>query len=173
MDVIECIKSRASVRSFKADVIPDTVMDELLDAATQAPCAGNIQEWKFVVVRNPGNKKRLAQAAFEQKIIFDAPVAIVVCADLKEIGNAYGERGKNVFSIQDSAAAAQNLMLAAWDKGIGSCWIGSFNEKAVKDILVLPSQVRPMAIIPLGYPTSKPKKPGRKPLEEVVHKDFY
>ncbi len=173
MDAEGCIKSRASVRSFTPVDIPESMVTGLLESALQAPCAGNIQEWRFVVVRNPGNRKRLAQAAFEQKLVSDAPVVIVVCADMNEIGNAYGERGENVFSIQDTANAAHSLMLAAWNRGIGSCWVGSFNEKAVKDILVLPSHVRPLVIIPLGYPSAEPKKTGRKALEEVMHRDFY
>ncbi len=173
METSDCIMTRASVRSYKPDDIPEDTVKEILEAAIQAPCAGNIQEWEFVVVRNPGNRKRLAQAAFEQNVVSDAPVVIVVCANIREIGNAYGERGENVYSIQDTAAATQNLMLSAWDKGIGSCWIGSFNEKQVKDILVLPGHVRPLAIIPLGYPASEPSKPARKPLEKTVHNDFY
>jgi nitroreductase len=173
MDARECIRTRASVRSFKTDDIPDDVVDDILSAAVQAPNAGNIQEWSFVVVRKPGNRKRLAQAAFEQNLISDAPVVVVVCADLGEIGNAYGERGESLFSVQDTAAAAQNLMLAAWDRGIGSCWVGSFNENAVREIIVLPGNVRPMAIIPLGYPASKPKKPARKEIKEVVRREFY
>ncbi len=173
MDARECIRSRTSVRSFRPDDITDDVIDDILSAAVQAPNAGNIQEWRFVVVRKPGNRKRLAQAAFEQKLISDAPVVVVVCADLGEIGSAYGERGELLFSVQDAAAAAQSLMLAAWDTGIGSCWVGSFDEKAVRDILVLPGRVRPMVIIPLGYPASKPKKPARKSMEEVVRREFY
>jgi nitroreductase len=173
MDAVDCIKTRASVRSFRPDDIPESVVTELLEAAVQAPCAGNIQEWRFVVVRKPDSRKRLAQAAFEQHLISGAPVVIVVCADLNEIGSAYGERGETLFSVQDSAVAAQNLMLAAWNSGIGSCWVGSFNEKAVQDILVLPGHVRPLAVVPLGYPDSKPSKPPRKPLKDVVHRDFY
>ena len=173
MDTTECIKSRASVRSFRPDDVPDNVLNEILDAAIQAPSAGNVQEWEFVVVRKRDTKIRLAEAAFEQGFIATAPVVIVVCSNLKEIGNAYGERGQGLYSIQDAAAATQNLMLAAWDKGLGSCWVGSFNEKMVKDVIVLPGHVRPMAIIPVGYPASKPSKTARKKLEDIIHTDFY
>jgi nitroreductase len=173
METLSCIKSRASVRSFRPDDVPEQAIVEILEAAVQAPCAGNIQEWRFVVVRNPVNRKRLAEASFEQAVVAKAPVLVVVCSDLGEIGGAYGERGKNLYSVQDASCAANTIMLAAWDKGIGSCWVGSFNEQKVKDILVLPSHVRPLAIIPMGYPASKPQKPRRKAMQEVVKKEFY
>jgi nitroreductase len=173
MDTLSCIRSRASVRNFRTDDVPEAEVSWILDAAIHAPCAGNIQEWRFIVVRNAETKKRLSGAAFEQAVVGKAPLLIVVCADLKEIGGAYGERGMNLYSIQDAACAADSIMLAAWEKGIGSCWVGSFNEQRVKDILVLPSHVRPLAIIPLGYPASKPGKPARKGLHEVVKNEFY
>ena len=100
-------------------------------------------------------------------------MVIVVCSNMRTIGDAYGERGTSLYSIQDTASAVQNMMLAAWDKGIGSCWVGSFNEEKVKAVLILPGHVRPMAIVPLGYPATKPLKPGRKSLDEVVHRDLY
>ncbi len=173
METASCIITRASVRSFKPDSVPEEALNAILEAATSAPCAGNIQEWHFVVVRNPGNKKRLSSAAFEQAVISNAPVVVVVCADTEEIGRAYGERGGSLYSVQDAATAAENMMLMAWDMGIGSCWVGSFNEQKVKDILVLPQHVRPMAIIPMGYPASRPQKPERKGMKSVTHREFY
>jgi nitroreductase len=173
METSKCIRSRASVRGFRPEDVPDAAVAEILSAATQSPCAGNIQEWRFVVVKNPGNRMRLAEAAFAQATIAKAPVSVVVCADLKEIGGAYGERGQNLYSVQDAACAAYGIMLAAWEKGIGSCWVGSFNEQNVRDILVLPSHVRPLAIIPLGYPSSPPAKPKRKDLSQVMRREFY
>lgn len=173
METLDCIRSRTSVRNFRPDDISRGDMDDILEAATAAPSAGNIQEWKFVVVRKSGIKEKLAEAAFQQALIAKAPVVVVVCSDLRKIGDAYGERGSSLYSIQDAANATQNMMLAAWDRNIGSCWIGSFNENSVKDTLVLPGHVRPLAIIPLGYPASEPAKPKRKPLKEVVHENFY
>lgn len=173
MNTIECIKSRASVRSYKPDEISDNVLDEVLDAAIHAPSAGNVQDWEFVVVRNQDTKGRLAEAAYAQAFIAQAPIIIVVCSNLRTISTAYGERGKSLYSVQDTSTAAQNLMLAAWEKGIGTCWIGSFNDEKAREILVLPKHVKPMAIIPLGYPASAPRRTKRRELGEVVHKDLY
>jgi nitroreductase len=173
MNTIECIKSRASVRNFKPDKVPDRILDEILDAATHAPSAGNVQDWEFVVVSNLDTRNRLAQAAWGQDFISQAPVVIVVCSNQRRIANAYGERGTSMYSIQDAAAATQNLLLAAREKGLGTCWVGSFNDEKVREVLVLPRHVRPMALIPTGYPVSEPRKTGRRPLGEVVHKDLY
>jgi len=173
MNTIECIKSRASVRSYKPDDIPDDVLDGVLDAAIHAPSAGNVQDWEFVVVRKQDTKSRLAEAAYAQGFIAQAPVIIVVCSNLRTISSAYGERGKSLYSIQDTSAASQNLMLAACDKGIGTCWVGSFNDEKVREILVLPTHVRPMALMPMGYPASQPRRTGRRVLGEFVHRELY
>jgi nitroreductase len=173
MNTIECIKSRASVRSFKPEKVSDRIIDEILDAATRAPSAGNVQDWEFVVVSSQDTKSKLVEAAFEQEFISQAPVVIVVCSNLRRISNAYGERGTSLYAIQNTANATQNMLLAAWEKGLGSCWVGAFNEVKVREALVLPEDVRPMAIVPLGYPASQPAKTGRRKPREVVHKDFY
>ena len=79
----------------------------------------------------------------------------------------------SLYSVQDTSTAAQNLTLAAWEKGIGSCWVGSFNDEKVREVLVLPKHVKPMAIIPMGYPASMAAKTQRRKLGEVVHRDMY
>jgi nitroreductase len=161
MQTIECIKDRRSVREYKPVPVPDGVLEEVLEAAVQAPSSGNVQDWEFIIVKSPETKKSLVEAAWGQDFIAEAPVVLVVCSD--------GSRGENLYSIQNTSAAIQNLLLTAWDRGIGSCWIGAFNEKAVRDMLVLPTSVRPMAIITLGYPARVSKKPKRKDVKEVTH----
>jgi nitroreductase len=172
METMACIKGRASVRKFRRDDIADVVLDELLEAAISAPSSGNCQDWEFVVVKEQENRTRLAEASLGQEMIGEAPVVVVVCSNLKRIGR-YGSRGESLYSIQDSAAAAQNLMLAAWDRGIGSCWVGAFNEGKVRQLLVLPEHVRPLAVIPLGYPAEEPGKPERWPLRDFVHREHF
>jgi len=172
MEAMDCILGRTCVRRFRGDGIADMVLDGILEAAVASPSAGNCQDWDFVVVRGRENRERLAEAAMGQRMIAEAPVVIVVCSNLKKIGR-YGVRGESLYSIQDSAAAAENIMLAAWDKGIGSCWIGAFDEGKVSQLLVLPEHVRPVAIIPLGYPAEKPEKPERWPLKDFVHSEHF
>lgn len=169
MDAVEAIKKRTSIRNYKPSPVPEEDLNEILECAIAAPSAGNTQEWEFVVVKDKKIKKLLVGAALGQEFIAQAPVIIVVCVDLKKIRNVYGRRGVELYSKQDAAAAIENMLIAAWAKGIGSCWIGAFNESAVSDMLVLPSYIRPVAIITLGYPEANFKKPERKDLKEVVH----
>lgn len=173
MKAMDCINGRASVRSFRPDPLPDQALNDILRAATRAPSAGNVQDWEFVVVKKQDVKDRLARAAFGQAFVAQAPVVVVVCSNLRSISNAYGERGKNTYSVQNAAAATQNMLLAAWEKGIGSCWVGAFNEEQARETLVLPSYVRPLAIVPLGYPAAQPRPSARKSMQDVLHHDFY
>lgn len=172
MDAISCIKGRASVRKFRKDPVQDMVLDDILEAAVAAPSAGNCQDWEFIAVREQQNKKRLVGAALGQGMIEEAPVVVVVCSNIRKISR-YGSMGESLYSIQDAAAATQNLMLAAWDRGIGSCWIGAFDEGKVRQALVLPEHVKPLAIVPLGYPAEKPEKPERWPLKDFVHREHF
>ncbi|MFH1445486.1 MAG: nitroreductase family protein [Nanoarchaeota archaeon] len=170
MQTIECIRGRRSVRRYKEEKISKGDIIEILDAAAQAPSSGNVQDWEFIVVQKPETKLQLQETAmFGQKFISTASAIIVVCSNLDRMIIRYGERGKSLYSIQNTAAAAQNLMLAAWDKGFGTCWVGAFNEQKVKDILILPTNVRPVAMITLGYPGETPDKKTVVELNKVVH----
>jgi len=173
MDTIECMRSRRSVREFRPDDVPEAVITEILEAAINAPSAGNVQDWEFVVVRDMVKRRQLAAAAWGQDFIAAAPVIIVVCSDLRAISGAYGERGSSLYSIQNAAAATENILLAACAKGLGTCWIGAFDEEMVRNVLGMPLKVRPLAIVPVGYPAKPGRKPERRKLEKVVHRDGY
>ncbi len=173
MNATECIKSRASVRAFKPDKVPERLVSEILEAATCAPSAGNVQDWEFVLVTRKETRDKLAEAAWGQDFLSGAPMIVVFCSNMRAISSSYGERGASLYSIQDTAAAALSMMLAAWDRGLGTCWVGSFNEEKVRQALVLPSEVRPLAMVPVGYPSSKPQKPPRKAVAEVLHREYY
>lgn len=169
MQTMDAIRGRTSVREYKSDPVSDDVVREIMGAATLAPSSGNVQDWEFVVVKTPEGRNALAAAAFNQSFVSSAPCVVVVCTDLDRITKAYGERGRTLYSLQNTSAAIQNLMLAAWDKGLGTCWIGAFNEAEVKEAVILPENVRPVAIITMGYPASKPVKSRRRSLDDVVH----
>jgi nitroreductase len=172
MEVGKCIRERACVREYRQDGISDSDLDYVLESAVQAPSAGNAQDWEFVVVKSAQGRSALAGATeFSQDFIAQAPVIIVVCSNLKRA--KYDSRGRDLYSIQDTAAAAQNMMLAAWDKGLGTCWIGAFREGDVRKALGLPENVRPVAMFPMGYPAGRTRKPGRRNLKEVVHEERF
>jgi len=173
LDVFEAIKSRRSVRAFTQEPVSEEAVEKLLDAARWAPSAGNIQPWEFVVVRDPAVKRGLSEAALNQTFIEEAPVVIVVCANVQRSGQGYGSRGVNLYSLQDTAAATQNILLAAQAIGLGTCWVGSFHEEEVRTVLNVPTGVRPVAIIPVGHPAVKPRARSRRPLSEIVHREAF
>jgi len=174
MDVIEAIRGRRSVRTFETgkDVSEKTVT-ELIDAARCAPSAGNIQPWEFIIVRRSELKKRLAEAAFGQSFIEEAPVVIVVCADENRSFEGYGERGRTLYCIQDTAAAIQNIHLAAYSAGLGTCWVGAFKEDDVSKIMNVSKGIRPVALIPLGYTSKFPSPRTKRTADQIVHYDLF
>ncbi len=173
MEVFEAIKTRRSVRAFTKQDVPNEVVLKLIDAARWAPSAGNIQPWEFVIVRNPDVKRKLAAAALHQTFIEEAPVVVVVCADQFRSERGYGSRGAGLYCLQDTAAATQNLLLAAHALGLGACWVGAFYEREVSEALKVPKGVRPVAILPIGHPAESPSPRPRRPLSEIVHYDRF
>jgi len=173
MELLEAIKGRRSTRSFKKQNISSNVIETIIDAARCAPSAGNIQPWEFVIIKNPAVKKKLAEAALNQRHVEEAPAVIVVCADEKRSSMGYGSRGRTLYCLQDTAAATQNILLTAYSLGLGTCWVGAFNEDEVKEILNAPEGIKPVAMIPLGYPNEIARQRGRKLLNQIVHYDGF
>jgi len=173
MDVLEAIKGRRSMRAFKNQGVPAEIVEELIDAARWAPSAGNIQPWEFIIVRKPRIKRRLVETALGQMFIEEAPVVIVVCADEERSSQGYGVRGKTLYCIQDTAAAMQNIHLTAYSLGLGTCWVGAFREEETRKILKIPRGMRPVAIIPVGYPAEAPTARMRKSTSQIVHYETF
>jgi len=173
LDVFEALKSRRSIRAYTIDEVSDADVERLIDAARWAPSAGNIQPWEFIIVRDAETKQRLSAAALDQRFIEAAPVVIVVCADESRSGSGYGGRGVHLYCLQDTAAAIQNMLLAACALGLGACWIGAFHEEEVERVVKTPRGVRPVAIVPVGHPAEKPRAPPRRSLSETVHYELF
>lgn len=161
------------MRAFTREEVTKEEVEKLIDAARWAPSAGNIQPWEFIVVRKPEIKRRLSVAALRQTFIEEAPVVIVVCANQIRSGRGYGARGVNLYCLQDTAAATQNIHLAATALGLATCWVGAFKEKEAKKTLNLPEGVRPVAIIPVGHPAKKPMPRSRRHINEIIHYETY
>ena len=168
MDVFEAIKRRRSVRAYTSEEVSEEDVERLIEAARLAPSAGNIQPWKFVIITNAETKRRLSDAALHQTFIEEAPVVIVVCADIARSSLGYGHRGANLYCLQDTAAAIENMLLAAQALGLATCWVGAFHEEAVANLMNTPRNVRPVAIVPVGHPAEKPRVPPRRPIGEIV-----
>lgn len=168
-DVIAAILERRSVRCFKSDPIPRATIGRIIDAARWAPTAGNLEPWQFYVVYSDQKKQELAAAALNQKFLSAAPVVIVVCVSPEISAAKYRERGRSLYAIQESAAAVQNILLAAEGYGLGTCWVGAFEENLVIEALDLKQGIIPVAIIPVGYAAEEKRPPARRPVEEIVH----
>jgi nitroreductase len=173
MDILQTIARRRSIRAFKPDQINDEILTQVLTAAQAAPSAGNRQAREIIIVRDKAVKTALAKAAFHQFFLQEAPVDLVFCANPLKSQQRYGERGHDLYCILDTAASAQNVLLAAYALGLGSCWVGAFNEEAVREAVGLPKDVRPITLIPLGYPAEQPEPTARLSLAEFVHAERY
>jgi nitroreductase len=173
MDLLEVIKKRRSIRAYKKQDLPQGAIEKLIEAARWAPSAGSVQPWEFVVASTQKMKQNLSMAAFSQKDLEEASVVIVVCADEKRAEQSYGVRGKTLYCLQDTAAAVQNILLTAYSLGLGSCWIGAFKEDEVRKVIKAPKEMRPVALVPVGYPNEAPAARSRRSLSEIMHKETF
>ena len=173
MELFEAIMGRRSVRAFKPASVPDELLDKVLEAARWAPSAGNCQARDFIIVQDLEVKRRLCEAAYGQGFIEDAPLNIVVCANEKRSARRYGSRGGDFYCLMDAAASVQNILLTVHALDLGACWVGAFDDRMVIETLSLPKGLRPVAIIPIGYPDEKPWRTPRLSLKELVHINHY
>lgn len=168
MEFADVIAKRRSVRHFNNKLaVTDSDIRALLEAGISAPTAGNIQPWRFTVVKSEPAREKLAEA-LRQRWATNAPVVIVVSLDPRPCAARYGDRGEQLYGIQDTAAAVENILLTAFDRGLASCWIGAFDEVAVRDALGITAPITPVAILPVGYSAESAGRPARRPLAEVT-----
>jgi len=159
---------RRSVRSFRKDSIPEEVLNRVLEAARVAPSGGNRQPWRFILVQDEALKHEMISACNNQSFVADAPLIVVACGQRLPI-NTGGYMGE-LSVLLDVAIAFTHLILAARAEGLGTCWIGGFNNDEVKRLLEVPEGYEVVAVSPLGYPSddvfTEPK--NRKSLDEIV-----
>ena len=176
MEFEDVIKSRTSVRTYSNKDVEDEKIKYMLECAQLAPSWRNSQCWSFIVVKNKEKKKELSKTGMINKWLKDVPVIIVACGTPK----ISGTRNNMNYFLVDVAIAMQHLILAATDMGLGSCWIGGFNERKVKEILEIPDDVKVVALTPIGYPTQKSRigdsaikkivrSKQRKNFDEIIH----
>ena len=146
-------------------------MRRIFDAANSAPSAGNLQAYQVYVFRKPDKREALARAAFEQTFITEAPVCLVFCADPARSAEKYGDRGAELYSVQDATIAGTYAMLAAADLGLATVWVGAFDEEEVRKVVGVES-IRPVAMFAVGYPAEEPEPTPRRAIEEIFRGDF-
>ncbi len=173
MDVFECIATRRSIRKFMELDVPMEMLGAILDAGRYAPSSGNVQNWRFIIVKNKDTIQKIAEAAMQQLWIGQAPAVIVVCSDSEKLQMFYGTRGERLYAIQNCAASIQNMLLAAHAIGLAGCWVGAFDEAILSRVLSIPENVRPQAIIPIGYPDEIVPTPMHYTLESLCFLESY
>ena len=164
MDLAEAIRKRRSIRKYLPRKIENDKLDRVLEAGRLAPSARNLQEWRFIVVRDDGRRKRLAEAAKGQTFVGEAPVVIAACATITDYVMTCGQLTYPI----DLAIAVEHMVLAAAAEGLGTCWIGAFYEEEVKKVLSIPPEIRVVALLPMGYPDESPAPRPRKEMDEIV-----
>ena len=173
MDFETVVKRRRMCREFLDRGVPQEKIDRILDIASRYPSAGHTEPQEFIVVHNQRMKEDLAHAALDQMFVAQAPLVIVVVSDVRRSARRYGERGVRFFSIIDGAFVAMLILLAVVEEGLGACFVGSFYDEEVQEVLSLPQEVRPIGIIPIGYCAEGPRKFRRRSMEQIVHLDQY
>jgi nitroreductase len=169
MDVFHCIRTRRSIRKYKDKQVPWDNIVEVMQAGKYAPFAGNILNCKFIVVKSEAKRNAIAEACVQQYWMQDAPIHIVIVSETLKLERYYGQRGARIYTLHNCAAAAENILLAATSLGLGSAWVGAFNEEKIKDICNLPGHVDVQAIITLGYPDEHPPVPLKRSIEDVCN----
>jgi nitroreductase len=165
MDVLDAVRARKSVRKYLDKTVEKKKLLAILKAGRLAPSASNCQEWRFVIVKDHETKRKLAEAANNQSFVYEASVVIVACAETDEHIMSCGQASYPI----DVAIALDHITLAAVELGLGTCWIGAFDENDVKQILNIPAEIRVVALLPLGYPyDSSVTHKRRLSLSEIV-----
>ena len=196
---LSAFRSRRSVKEYSPREVSKEVLFRILEAGRWAPSAHNAQPWRFIVIQDSATKRKLAKAmanhwnkdmdkngvSKEQRESLikasveqfeNAPVIIIACLTMENMDEYLNDRRKKVeyiMAVQSVAAFIENMLLAAYGEGLGSCWFCAplFCQDVVRKILKIPEHVDPQALITLGYPASRPSPPSRKPLEEIVHQN--
>lgn len=169
MEFFDVIKNRHSIRTFTDQPVEPEKVHKILETANLAPSAGNLQAYEIYVVTDAKKRDGLSCAALAQEYIAVAPVALVFCTHPELTEGRYTERGTRLYTVQDATIACSFAMLAATDLGLGSVWVGTFDEKVVRMIIGAPDRQVPVVILAVGYPGEYPEQHPRRPLDELAH----
>jgi nitroreductase len=168
MELMEVIRNRRSVRKYKSKLVSEKDIEYVLQAARLAPSWKNDQCWRYIVVTDADLRKKITAGGRWADRAAEAPVIIVGCADPTKSGDRNGKQ----YYMLDMGISMEHLMLAATERGLGTCCIGlGFDEKVVKETLGIPENIRVVALTPLGYADESPALKDRKSLEEMTSRN--
>lgn len=170
MDVLELIKKRRSIRDYLDKKVENDKLFKVLEAGRWSPSSGNVQNWRFVVINDEAIKSRLADACLGQYWIMNAPLLIAVLSDDSKLRLLFGQRGEMSYSIQNCSVAMQNMMLEAENLGLGTSWVGAYDEEKILRILrVADPNIVLRGIFAMGYSKNTPSPPVRIDLDKLVY----
>ncbi len=168
-DFFATVRHRHSIRRYQTDMpVEDASLHAILEMACAAPSAGDLQSYHVIAVRDPALRESLRQAAHDQAFISEAPVCLVFCSDPQRTTQKFGARGETLYAVQDATIAAAYAQLAVVAAGMGSTWVGNFDEPAVSTLLGLDGGLVPVALLSIGYPAELPAATPRRHLNEMV-----
>jgi nitroreductase len=168
MEFHQTVEQRYSARAYRDTPVPAADLKFILEAANAAPSAGNLQAYEIVVVRDAAAKERLARISFQQMFIAQAPVVLGFFANPDRNREKYGERGGELYALEDATIACAYAQLAATDRGLATCWIGAFDEKQIQEVVEVPAHWRPVALLPLGTAADQPEPRERRAVADLV-----
>ncbi len=169
MEFFDVVAKRKSVRAFAERAPEEEKLRMVLETATRAPSAGNLQAYEVFVVRQAQDRKALARAAFGQEFVAAAPVSLVFCACPGRAAPKYGQRGTKLYAVQDATIACTYAMLAVTALGMATVWVGAFHDDEVRRAIRGPEDLTPVAILPVGYPAETPESTSRRAFQDLVH----
>ena len=168
-DFFETVRHRHSIRKYQPDMpVEPEKLHAILEMACAAPSAGDLQAYRIIVVSDLVERQALAHAAHDQTFIAEAPICLTFCADPVRSASTFGERGAKLYALQDTTIAAAYAQLAIVAAGMGSTWVGYFEEAQVCQILALEPGLMPLALLCLGYPAELPEPSSRRRLDKMV-----
>ncbi|MEW5759229.1 MAG: nitroreductase family protein [Candidatus Thermoplasmatota archaeon] len=173
MDFFNVLEKRCSIREFKEKEVEEEKIKKIIESMRSAPSAGNLQAYEVVLVKDKKIRENLAIASYGQSFVAQAPISLVFFANPKRSSWRYGKRGEVLYSIQDATIAASYAQLAAEALGLSSVWVGAFDDSKVSKAVSAPIELRPVAIIPIGYRNEEPSKTSRREIDELVRKDKF
>ena len=169
MDFFKTVEDRRSMRKYAETPVEEEKLHKILETANRAPSAGNLQGYEIYVVRKLEQRRALVKAARDQEFLAEAPVVLVFCANPPRSAVKYGERGTTLYSIQDATIACSYSQLAAKAQGLDTVWVGAFDEAAVSEIVNVSPDLRPVAMLPIGYAGRVPSVRPRREISDLVH----
>ncbi len=170
MELLDITMRRRSIRAFADRPLEEEKLQRILEIVSLAPSAGNLQAHEIYVVTDRRQKQALAKASLGQEFVAAAPVVLVFCACPERSAGRYGERGRNLYSLQDATIACTYAMLAVTDLGLATVWVGAFGDNAVSCAIGLKADIRPVALLPIGYAAEHPTATSRRSLSDLVHR---